>query len=315
MELDDYVLSLSNILRRVDEYSLFCYYLGFDPDIRETYSSPLREGDNNPSFSFYNAYPGSEVEFLWKDNMLNISGTIVKLVGMLYGLSYIESLRKIDADFKVGFTDGKFKATKIVLKKPKTKEASIIQISSKAVMSKEAINFWESFGIRQKTLSDYRVTEIYSAKINKAMIFYSTITFAYLIGDKYKIYSPQNLKFKFVNNYDAKFVEGYHQLNKKLNTLIITKSLKDVMVLHELGYEAISPRSESTILPKEYFIWIDKHYKYVIVLFDNDMKHNGDDYPYEKKYIPVESKCKDISDYVKMYGKEKGKCLIEQILK
>jgi len=317
MELDDFVLTLSNILKRVDEYSLYCHYLGFDPDIRETYSSPLREGDRNPSFSFYNAYPGSEVEFLWKDNMLNVSGTIVKLVGILYGLSYIDSLKKIDADFKLGFTDGKFIAKRMSLKKPKEKEASTIEVSSKPFMSKKARDFWKEFHITPNTLAHYRVTEIYSSLINDVRIHYPTVAFAYPIGKKYKIYSPlnPNLKFKFVNNYDAKFVEGFHQLAKKSDVLIITKSLKDVMVLYELGYESISPRSESTIMPKEYFTWIDKHYTQVIVLFDNDMKHNGAQYPYDKKYIPSTSNCKDISDYVKKYGKEKGRCLVAQILK
>ena len=317
MELDDYVLSLSNILNRIDEYGLYCHYLGFDPDIRETYSSPIREIDDKPSFSFWNAKPGMGVEFMWKDGAMDKSGTIVQLLMELYGLSYTDALKKIDTDFKLGFTDGTFKSPKkklLQFKKPKGKKATTIQISSKDKMSAAGVEYWESYGISQETLHLYNVTEIFSSVINGRLIRYRFLTFAYRIVDKYKIYSPTSKDFRFINNFDEKYSEGFHQLPKKSDTLIITKSLKDVMTLHELGYESLSPRSESTVLPNQYFKWIDANYSTVIVLFDNDMKHNGHKYPYEKKYIPIESGCKDISDYVKMYGKKQAEILINEIL-
>jgi hypothetical protein len=318
VNLDSYILSLSNILSRIDEYGLYCHYLGFDPDIRETYSSPIREDDDRPSFSFWNAQPGMGVEFMWKDGALDKSGTIVQLLMNLYGISYMDALRKIDTEFKLGFTSGDYISPKkklLEFKKPKGKKATTIEISSKTKMSVRAVDFWDSYGISQETLKKYNVTEIFAAVINETLIRYWELTFAYRIVDKYKIYAPNNSVFKFINNFDMKYSEGFHQLPKKSDTLIITKSLKDVMVLHELGFESLSPRSESTVLPKEYFKWIDAHYKHVIVLFDNDMKHNGQKYPYEKKYVPVESECKDISDYVKKYSKEEAKWIIKEMLK
>lgn len=317
MNLDDHVLSLSNILTRIDEYGLYCHYLGFDPDIRGTYSSPIREIDDKPSFSFYNAYPGTGVEFMWKDGALKKSGTIVQLLEELYGITYTEALKKIDADFKLGFTDGNFKVTKkfITNKRPVQKEKATIEVNSRINFTPAARQYWDDYYISELTLEKYNVTQLYGATINSGIVSFKNLTFSYRIADKYKIYTPGVDKFRFLNNYSSRFVEGFDQLENKSDTLIITKSMKDIMVLYELGYESIGPRSETTMIPKQYFKWIDANYKKVIVLFDNDMKHNGEDYPYVNKHIPLESGCKDISDYIKMYGTEDTLSLIKTLLK
>lgn len=317
MNLDDHVLSQSNILKRIDEYSLFCHYLGFDPDIRMTYSSPIREGDDSPSFSFYNAYPGAGVEFMWKDGAMDLSGTIIQLVMHMYGITYTQALHKIDADFKLGFTDGTYNVheRKLSIKKPKEKKEAVITVNSKYDFTPEGIKFWADFGISKKTLTKYNVTQLISSTINGSFLNYKTLAFAYRIGTKYKLYCPYETEFKFLNNYPITYSEGFEQLPTKSDLLIITKSLKDVMVLSELGYEAVSPKSESTMLPVEYFKWFKSRYTRVVVLFDNDMKHNGGKYTYDKVYVPLESKCKDISDYRKMYGKEKTEWMLKEILK
>ena len=41
------------ILERVDEYSLYCYYMGYEPIIGKKYHSPLRKGDDDPSFVIF----------------------------------------------------------------------------------------------------------------------------------------------------------------------------------------------------------------------------------------------------------------------
>lgn len=317
MNIDDHVLSLSSILKRIDEYGLYCHYLGFDPEIRETYSSPIREGDVKPSFSFYNAYPGLEIEFMWKDGALDKSGTILQLVMYMYNITFAQALKKIDADFKLGFTDGTYNVIekKLIIKKPKYKEASTIEVVSKKHFTPVGIEFRKSFGISNKTLCLYNVTQLESSVINGVVCQHHDITFAYRIGTKYKIYSPLKSIFKFLNNYPATYSEGFIQLTKTNDLLIITKSMKDVMVLHELGYEALSPRSETSLLPKEYFKWFGTNYNQIIVLFDNDMKHNGSKYPYEKKYVPLDSGCKDISDYRRKFGKRRTLWMIQELLK
>lgn len=318
MTIDDQVLSLKNILTRIDEYSLYCHYLGFDPEVRETYSSPIRvEGeDKKPSFSFYNARPNLDIEFMWKDGALDISGTIVQLIMCMYGLTFTQALVKLDVDFKLGFTNTTTVTQERIriVKKPKPKVDATIAIVSKKYFTPQAKEFWLSFGISPETLKRYNVTQLESAVINGKDCYYSQASFAYRIGEKYKIYSPFNEQFKFLNNFPGTYAEGFSQLKKKSDLLIITKSLKDIMVLHELGYEAVSPKSETTMLPKEYFKWFDTHYKQVVILFDNDMKHNGEKYPYDKKYIPTISECKDVSDYMKKFKKKETAIMLKSIL-
>ena len=317
MELDNFNLSLSNILEKVDEYSLYCHYLGFDPDIRGTYSSPIREDDERPSFSFFDASNPRDVEFLWKDSALNVGGTIVDLVRYMYDISYTDAMIKIDQDFNLGLTNStkELPNKPVVRKRPPKKGPANILVSSKSEFTQAGKEFWASFGITIPTLNKYQVTQLDSAVINgRPIAYYSRLAFAYRIADKYKIYLPHDKDFKFINNYDERFVEGFHQLPQTSDYLVITKSLKDVMCLYEMGVRAISPRSESTMIPQPYFKWIDERYENVYVLFDNDMKHNGDMYPYPKIYVPKESGEKDISDYVRKYGKRKGIWLMRRLL-
>ena len=48
----------------------------------------------------------------------------------------------------------------------------------------------------------------------------------------------------------SSLLHGSSQL-KPADTLIITKSMKDVMVLHEMGYQAASPMAENVIPSEE----------------------------------------------------------------
>jgi DNA primase len=104
--------------------------------------------------------------------------------------------------------------------------------------------------------------------------------------------------------------------------LIITKSLKDVMVLNELGYEAVSPMAENVIISEELINSYKEKYKSIVIFYDND----GEFYPGKgksgkgkqaalhaaKKYsLPMiflgDGEEKDISDYVLKHGKDNAK--------
>jgi hypothetical protein len=56
-------------------------------------------------------------------------------------------------------------------------------------------------------------------------------------------------------------IHGSTGLTYTSDTLIITKSLKDVMVLNELGYEAISPMAENVIISEELINSYKEKYK------------------------------------------------------
>lgn len=52
--------------------------------------------------------------------------------------------------------------------------------------------------------------------------------------------------------------------------LVITKSLKDVMVLYEYGISAIAPCSENEFVTESQYERIKNKYKRVWLLYDND---------------------------------------------
>jgi len=97
-----------------------------------------------------------------------------------------------------------------------------------------------------------------------------------------KIYSPLNVKDKGKWGGDAKEydIQGLEQLNFLTDTLIITKSMKDVMVLYNMGYEAISFNGEGYRLKNlnksqlKDLVNILKNYKYIYILYDDDPAGN-----------------------------------------
>lgn len=322
--LDDYVQERQPeqlLLELVDEYSMYCHYLGFEPELGTKYRSPLRMGDDNPSFSIYTQTKlKGPFEFAWKDHGLSKHGDIFTLVGLLFGLKYKRDIyRKVDKDFNLGLYEpsDNIPTEKVILVDPPDKRIPI-KIRLKSIpFTAQALQFWKQYGITEGTLKLYNVTQVTHIWFYEHQIYPVSPTglcFAYRIGKHYKLYQPYNPEYKFRNDYLSHYTEGFLQLNYNQDTLIITKSTKDVMVLRELGYEAVSPRSESTPIPEAHRTYFETRYKRIVLLFDNDMKHNGHLYPYEQIYIPLSSGTKDISDFVKKFGTSEGRKLITSLL-
>lgn len=112
-------------------------------------------------------------------------------------------------------------------------------------------------------------------------------------------------------------MQGAKQLPKEDDVLVITKSLKDVMTLYALGITAIAPNSENLFLTESQFSKLKSRFKRIIVFYDNDLTglHNMNkirkSFDVECMWIPRSYGAKDISDFHKMYGREKTLELIE----
>jgi DNA primase len=134
--------------------------------------------------------------------------------------------------------------------------------------------------------------------------------YAYKIDDKFKIYRPFNTKYtKWRANVTTENIQGLKQLPKgQRNLLIITKSLKDVMVLYKMGYDAVSPSSETTFLPTKILDKLKKKYKHILILYDRDRTGMLKARTYSKEYgldaffVNKKFNSKDISDAVANCG-------------
>ena len=144
--------------------------------------------------------------------------------------------------------------------------------------------------------------------------------------NKFKIYRPysKNKSAKWRTNTGLHDLQGWAQLPQYNDLLIITKSLKDVMVLYKLGYHAIAPGSESASLPVKIVDQLKERFKKIIILFDyDDGGLNGasklnNKFGFDKVFIPYEYKeihnAKDVSDFYKEFGKDKTIKMLKQII-
>jgi len=306
-------LSRFSMFSILDEFTVYSYYIeqilgNINIKIGENIISVLRDTDTNASFRLYYNSSGTLMFTDYGNN--NKTGDIVFFVASLFSITEKEALKKIANDFGLTNTTAKYKLS--VRSRP-IKKKKKLKVKIKSFTNKD-LAFWNSFKISLSTLKKYSVFSVDYLLWNNIPVKPKSLSFAYRIGKYYKIYSPFEKKYKFINNYPRNYVEGLLQLKQNKNLLIITKSLKDVMVLHELGFEAISPKSESTLITRAILNKIEAKYSKIVVFFDNDLRHNAHLYPYPKIELPISTGYKDISDFVKGEGLVKAKKILLNLL-
>ena len=130
--------------------------------------------------------------------------------------------------------------------------------------------------------------------------------YAYKVFDKFKIYRPLASKYtKWRTNLTNSDVQGLAELPKEGgNLLIITKSLKDVMCLHEMGFYAIAASSETTFIPEDIIKSLRSKWKHIVIIYDRDKTGMLESRKYSKQYkmdaifVHKKFKAKDISDAI-----------------
>ena len=172
-----------------------------------------------------------------------------------------------------------------------------------------------------KTLIKFAVSPISHYWINESR-FSCNLSYAYKLGNKYKIYSPYD-EVKWMSNTNSKQIQGYDQLPKQADCCIITSSLKDVMCLFEQGIPAVAMQSEMYMPERKTIEELKERFKKVAVLYDNDFTNPNNpgqtmaakicsEYRLNNIYIPEDYQVKDVSDYIAKFGSFGGmKTLIE----
>lgn len=297
------IKDLDDLLKRTTEYDIYARYLGTFK-IGSIYNSPLRK-DKNPSFGvFYSKRTG---RLLYKDLATGESGDVVKFVSSVTGTTgYINTIYKIMEDLNIT------NRTKLIATKPnyESEEVNIAIVRQSYTTTDN--EYWNRYRIRKQTLNLYKVFSIKYYLCNGIVRgTYSTENpmYAYKVNEGFKIYRPLASKFtKWRNNLTPNDIQGYEQLPENGDLLIITKSLKDVMVFKEMGYNAISPSSETAFLSDDQLKAISKRFKRLLVCFDRDVpgiqnmrkikrKTGLDGFLVHKKF-----KSKDLSDAVELNG-------------
>jgi hypothetical protein len=305
------------ILGKISEYDIFMYYIPEFKKLGKKFRSSLRS-DKTPTVSII-AYNG---KLLYKD-FGNPEHTFdcFHYVRHKYGCSFIDALRIVDCDFRLGLSSVNSDSVKYSMGMrgfkhsniPKFHKPEVIIQKRKRLWTREDANFWSKYLISKKILTMFAVEPISHFWVNNNRFSCNTITYAFRFKSRFKIYSPYEVKNKWLSNTNKDDIQGYKQLPKTGDRLIITSSLKDVMCLYSAGYNSIAMQSEMQIPSEKLISELKERFNKVDILYDNDFDKQAnpgqtmarklcDLYGLENVYIPNELKSKDPSDLVNKVG-------------
>lgn len=306
----------------ISDYEIYSYYLGESFKVGQIFNSPFHE-DNHPSFGIFEVGSG---KLLYKDHSLGLSGNAIHFVQKFNSLpTYKSALNKIYVDLILN-KEKKQPKDKIKMTKYRVheKQPVSIGIKTKSITNADSA-FWLAFNISRAILNFFEVKPIQYMFIGpfvKHEYANKNPMYAYKVYDKFKIYRPLADKAsKWYGNLTKNYIHGYKQLPEKGKLLIITKSLKDTMCLYSLGYTAISPPSEGTLIPDFIISKLKKRFTNVVVLYDNDepgevyAERISKRYNLPTRIIPKDSGEKDTSDFFKKYKKQKTIKMLQNLFK
>ena len=309
-------ITLDWILSKVTEYDIYAKYIG-QFKVGMIYNSPFRK-DKNPSFGIY--YSKRTKQLLFKDHGTGECGNVIKFVSLFTGKTEYNDILSDIVD-KLNITNN----TKLVSSKQYIPPTETVIGVVRQEFTDIYINYWKHFNISINTLKKFNVNSIKYYLCNgivKGTYKRENPMYAYKVYNNFKIYRPLADKYtKWRNNLTDYDIQGYEQLPQKGDILFITKSMKDVMCLHEMGYPAVSPSSESTFLPKDVLEQLKTRFKRIIILFDRDVagvkrsRKLSRETGLEAMFINKKFKAKDISDAVKANNFEEIKNWLNETIK
>ena len=305
-------LTAEYILSQYSQEQIMEHYLGVPIKLRRRFLSPLRQ-DKNPTCGFFYTKEGS---LIFKDFAGFFSGGCFKVVMHMYNCSFHEALEIIANDF--GIIDG-VRVERVDYPHLVTfqRRETIIEIKRRP-FNDEDREYWTQFGISKATLLHFRVPPLEAAWLNGKLIYSyrkGDPAYAYDFGDEqYKLYFPKRKTNRFMCN--CSIVQGYQVPRDLSGGVVITKSMKDVMVLHEFGITAFAPQSETVYPDPEWIAGLLQDAPKVRSLYDFDRAGVTMANFMRKRYgiQPVfltngrfgtrDFGAKDISDLVQLLGKE-----------
>lgn len=319
-------ITRDKLLSEISDENIFRYYIS-DLKIGRVMNSPLRK-DKVPSFGVF--YASKYNQLFFKDFKIG-SGDCIKFVSILYNISYKQAISQIAKDFGLDEKyelDSTIKKSSVIgeyIKSPErtyTKSPKIIEVTYRN-WEKYDKNYWNSYGITLPTLQIYNVFPIKFLFINNNILPVDKYAYAYKEEKDgavtYKIYQPYSA-FKWISNHNKTVHQGYTQLPKEGDLMLITKSLKDVMSLCDIAeIPSVGIQNETVLVKTSVVDEYKDRFKKVICLFDNDAAGISLAFRYKHKYdlpfitIPYKYGCKDFSDLVKKYGADKSKEILKQL--
>lgn len=309
-------LKKEEVFKRLTEEQIFEKYLGITVDETTSFTNPLRL-DKRAGCRFYRAANG---RLYFKDFSKKYHWDCFNVVQELYNCSFVEALRIIIQDFRLNKTPVLYEHTFTPVEKKRRK----IQIAVRNY-DQQDVDYWEQFGITVDLLYQYKVYPCKAVWLNGEYYRCKTVDpcYAYYFGridgiEVFKLYFPFREDNRFFQNIHVEddFLQGEQQLTQETNTVIITKSYKDVIAMKLYGLEAVAPLSEYHLITPEKYEWICNLYANVFITGDNDSTGRAFILAHNKEYnVPYGvfpfSMEKDFTDNIKKFGLHKVKNIVD----
>jgi hypothetical protein len=315
-------LTSDNIRSRVSSFDLFSYYCEPFKEVNLKFCSELRK-DTYPTCSIQ-AYEG---RLFYKDFATGESFDDIGYIQKKYNVDFLKALAFINRDFNLDLS-GQLEdslPTMAFFGIP-DKSIDIHALAKETAQIKVQIRPWDKvidgtywkdkYGFTVAQLKYFNIFPIKYFWINNKLYSGSKNTYGYYFGteeglERWKIYQPLGPKDKkWFSNIGKTILQGYKQLPDSGDLLFITSSLKDVVTLRKLGFYAIAPSAESTIIPEDIIAELKRRFKHVVIFYDNDDPGIVSADKHSKLYdvksisVPITSKTKDPSDFVEKYNYE-----------
>ncbi len=306
------------ILKSVSEEEIFEKYMQTRVYPGTMYRTGLRE-DRTPSATF----KITKNRLMLVDYNGSFYGDCFEYVQAKFGISFWDALDQIAQDFKL--------ITRKTVRKPRPMNTEFREEPSKLRVQwrefeKEDLTYWETNGIWKPTLDYFNVGAIQYLWIDNVLKYShrkQDRAYGYWFNEEeIKAYFVNRVEYRFIGNF--KGLQGYSQLPKSGELLIITKSLKDVMYYRQMGIYAVAPSSESSILTPIEYDDLSSRFTKIVVNYDFDRTGVRSTHKMKKLYnLPYffirsnrhDVGPKDVTDHHKAYGYQRTKELVHKRLR
>tara|TARA_R100000152_G_C6764157_1_gene188703 strand:+ start:377 stop:1411 length:1035 start_codon:yes stop_codon:yes gene_type:complete len=327
-------LTKEAVLNKISSYQIFSYYLGRDFKSGIVLSSPFRQ-DDKPSFSLFTDRKGT---IRYKDFGTGESGDCFNFIQKKFGIGFYDCLIRINNDFKldlmysgIGRTTVPYDGFKTAIKELNFNPKKSINVKVQPYTFIDE-HYWNQYGIDKNLLKVYNVFSCKCVFIgDKTVATYvnNNPIYGYLFykDEEYtwKIYRPLSINgYKWMSNTNRTVFQGWDQLPRKGDFIIITKALKDVMVLRTLGFISVALQNEIAGIKDTVAHELYERFNDVYILNDFDYTGVRGANKLKKKYgfKPIFLQCfktrsngfKDISDFRKSHSYEESKSLIKKLI-
>lgn len=267
------------LFKYITQEDIFLKYLGLPIDETILYTNPLRPSKNPESNYFYGK------DRLWFIDFAGRSYDCFNIVEEIYGVKYYRACEIIANDF--GLIDNPNPVQRRNIQSTELRKETVkLSYKRYKYYSKEHLDYWRQFGvpIDHIDLFNWGIHPIDAAWLesgdSRRCIYdidhgsnRKKPAFCYTEnGEIVQFYFPHKITSSHIKHITAtnSVLQGFNNLPKRGDYVIITKSRKDAFLMSFFGLTAVAVMTERKVVNKGYMENLYQRFGKLYTLFDND---------------------------------------------